>query len=208
MQSPRNINGVYRHQAFQALKSVIRENFLKKRELISKSSRALLSDKIAKKLMSLEEFQKNSCIMLYASIKSEVETYKIIKECLGLGKKVVLPCSNISNINPCELSSMEELKPGYLRIPEPAIKRHVRNKEIGLVVVPVVAFDQKGARLGYGRGYYDKFLANSKAVKVGLAFEAQIHPGLPEESHDVRLDFVITENRIISFKNKELNYKF
>jgi 5-formyltetrahydrofolate cyclo-ligase len=97
-----------------------------------------------------------------------------------------------------EIKSLDELSPGTFGILEPAGEKGISPEEIDLVVVPGVAFDKRGNRMGYGAGYYDSFLPKLRpeVKKVAVAFEIQVTDSLPAEEHDVKMDLIITENTI------------
>src|SRR3989338_343895 len=145
----------------KTLKSDIRTRSLEKRNSLSRSEILLKSAKIQSFLQNMQEFKESRCIMLYASFKSEVDTKEIIMACLNQGE-VLVPCCNKERITPCEIKSFSDLTPGYLGIPEPTVKKVISIDKldmIDIIILPIVAFDAKGNRIGYGRGYYDKFLA-------------------------------------------------
>lgn len=186
----------------KTLKSEIRKKSLESRNSLSIEEIISNSTKICLLLQKMPEFRRAECVMLYASFKSEVDTAEIIIACLKQGKKVAVPCSNREYITPCEIKKIDDLVPGYLGIPEPAKKLAVPVEELDIIILPVVAFDINGNRIGYGKGYYDKFLAEfnnkqRKIIKIGLAFECQKFDSIPCESHDQKLDYIITENGVI-----------
>jgi 5-formyltetrahydrofolate cyclo-ligase len=135
------------------------------------------------------------CIFTYVSHLNEINTYQIIQTALTDQKKVSVP-----KINPfdkkmyaIEISSLNELYAGYYGIMEPlSFEREISPYEIDLVLVPGLAFDHFGGRLGYGGGYYDKFLSQNRNVyKVSLAYDFQIVDHVPMEEHDIRIDLLM-----------------
>ncbi len=184
----------------KTLKSGIRKKSLEKRNSLSLEQILSKSARIQSFLQQIPEFNKARCVMLYASFKSEVDTKEIMIDSLNKGKRVVVPCSNAERINPCEIKGFQDLAPGYLGIPEPVKKLPVSIQNIDIIILPVVAFDVKGNRIGYGKGYYDKFLSgieSRKIIKIGLAFECQRVDNVPLESHDQKVDYIVTENGVI-----------
>ena len=147
---------------------------------------------------------------MYVDFDNEVRTKDMIKDCIDKGKRVVIPFirSKDRAIILSEVKDIDkELEPSTFGILEPAkgYLRPVPYNEIDTVVVPGVAFDAKGGRLGYGGGYYDRLLinVNRKAHLIGLAFEFQILKEVPQQSHDIVLESIITEKRIINcFSNQ------
>lgn len=154
---------------------------------------------IAKKLMELSQFKGAKTIMLYASVGSEVDTKKIIEECHLLGKKVCLPATleNPKRLLVCEYAKGDELKPHTFGIPEPVVKKPVSPSSIDLVVVPGIAFDREGNRIGYGGGYYDAFLHHSGAAKIAVCYSVQLMGKVPIKPSDVPVDCIVTENEVI-----------
>jgi 5-formyltetrahydrofolate cyclo-ligase len=185
------------------MKKNIRSLTLRKRDEIPKIIRAVKDSLIKEKVFSLPEFLKASMIFFYASFRSEVETLSLIKESISMGKRVVLPKVNRKNQNLMlyEIKDIIELKLGYMGIPEPAIyeKRLIQLEDVDLVIAPGVAFDCSGNRLGYGGGYYDILLSGRKKETpiIALAYEEQIVDSIPSELHDVKVDMIITDTRII-----------
>jgi len=148
--------------------------------------------------------------MFYASFRSEVETEKMIEDALSLNKSVALPVVDGQRIEAAEVKNPEkELTKGSFGIREPKkeFRRRVDEKEVDLVVVPGVVFDRTGGRLGYGGGYYDRFLRTNwikfkrehsrQCVVIGLAFDLQITGKIPLVEKDVRVDKIVTESGII-----------
>jgi 5-formyltetrahydrofolate cyclo-ligase len=132
--------------------------------------------------------------MFYISFDGEVDSQEMIKEAKNLGKIVAVPvCGKGRIIRPCILSRKAKLKKGPYGVCEPAIKRFINLEDLDLVIVPGVAFDKKGNRLGRGKGCYDYFLKKlpKRIPAIGLAFDFQILPSLPATSEDVSVNKVI-----------------
>lgn len=162
------------------------------------------SDEIAKMLMELPQFKAAKTVMLYASVGSEVRTQKLIEECFAAGKKVCLPVTRDEpkRLLACEISGGERLEPRVFGIPEPVSCREVEPTSIDLAVVPGIAFDRKGNRLGYGGGYYDSFLHKIGAARVGIAYSVQLIDNVPVKDTDVPVDFIITEKEAIDCREE------
>ncbi len=161
------------------------------------------SKQIKKRLYKTEEFQQASTILFYVSYDNEVYTHDMIKETLSSGKNVVVPitekekhCLILSKLNSwddleCSTYSILEPKKNYIH--------EVSIDKIDLILVPGVVFDESGNRIGHGHGYYDSLLRKSKkALHIGLAFEVQIIDSIPAEDHDVKVNKIVTEERIIN----------
>jgi len=176
-------------------KRQIRSKILLKLKTQKEEERNRKSRVIKDKLFRTKIFQKAQRVMFYISFDGEVDTQKMIKEAQKLGKIIAVPvCSkNRIIIRPCILHGRVKLKKGPYGICEPAVKKSIAPKDLDLVVVPGVAFDKKGNRLGRGKGCYDRFLKklNSNIASIGLAFDFQILPTIPASSTDVRVNKVI-----------------
>ncbi len=184
----------------------IREILLKKRDGIGHIEKKMKEAAIRKRLYALTDFKKAKSILLYASFRSEVDTMQCIRHALKIKKMAALPRvdSRKKELKLYEIKDISELKPGYMGIQEP---KTVKSREVGLndidiVIIPGAGFDTEGNRLGYGHGFYDKLLSKSRkpVTTVALAFEEQIIPKVPKDSHDVKIDKIITENRVINCK--------
>ncbi|OAG27284.1 5-formyltetrahydrofolate cyclo-ligase [Thermodesulfatator autotrophicus] len=183
---------------FKEQKQILRHKFLKIRDSIPREIRQSLSQKIIQHLKNSDYYQKAQKILFYASFKSEVETYELIEAALTEGKDVYLPKTYISKrkLRLFKINSLKELSPGAYGILEPSENSpEIEPKGLDLIILPGVAFDLSGGRLGYGGGFYDRLLAKAPHVpKVALAFECQLTKKLPLESHDLKIDALVTEN--------------
>lgn len=182
-----------------------RKQVLAKRDQLQAAERHEKSRAIEEKLWRLFEMENWKTLFVYVSFRSEVETLGLIQRCLEHGLRVAVPLVDHSNSTmiPLQVNDPDrDLKPGYYSIPEPDPLKASRidGKEIDAVILPGSVFDTEGGRLGYGGGYYDRFLVNDapQACRIGLAFELQIVPVVPLEPHDQRLDYLVTEKRIIT----------
>jgi len=164
------------------------------------------SRRIRENLFSLPEFRCARTIAFYVSKDEakEVRTQEMILEALKTGKRVVVPFVTGDSMEFSEISGLSDLSPGTFGIqePRPEIRRPVPLKEIDLVIVPGVAFDMSGGRIGYGRGFYDRFLRRFLSERpdarlIGLAFEAQIVEKVERKSSDVPVHILVTEERVV-----------
>jgi 5-formyltetrahydrofolate cyclo-ligase len=180
-------------------KKDIRRKMISMREGMDEGEVMRRSEEIKRKVLELQEVRDARVIMLYASKGKEVRTDELISELLGMGKRVVLPKTEVEGrgITPVEISDPEkDLIPGNYGIREPRdCARRVNPEEIDLVIVPGIAFDRNGNRLGRGAGYYDRFLSMIKGkVRIAaLAYSFQIVERVPSSDSDVPVDIVITE---------------
>lgn len=185
-------------------KKALRTEILGKRSQLSSEDIKNKSNEIKNKLFQLREFKDANFIFSFISFKDEVHTHDIITESLSMGKRVGVP---ITVDKPRELLVSElkdfhrELEIGYYNIlaPKKEFERIVSPDLVDLVLVPGLAFDKYGYRVGYGGGYYDRFFANTKKkmIKIGLCFDFQILPQVPMDFYDIPIDYIITESRII-----------
>ena len=181
-------------------KEELRKIVYEKRKNLSEVVWKEKSRKIIYQLKNLEVFQKSKTILFYVSYDGEVFTHELIKESLNT-KNVVVPKS-ITNNNTLLLSkleSWEDLKLGLYDILEPRDDKiqEFDAKFLDLIIVPGVAFDLNGNRIGHGKGYYDRLLKYINKPTVSLAFEFQIMENIEVEKFDKKIDAIITEDRII-----------
>lgn len=184
----------------QQLRKVIKE----KRKELSGEEIKTKSKRITEKFISLPEFEKSRKVMFYLSFNQEVSTGEMVDRSLQLGKQVLVPKIEEGELSVWTISDRAQCHPNRWGIPEPAENIGVRLftdwKGIELIVTPGLAFDFKGNRLGYGRGYYDRFFNRlpKTIFAVGLAFEFQLFDKLPVGRNDFSVDCVITEKRSIA----------
>jgi len=189
-------------------KKLIREKILRIRNSLTNEEIKNYSDKIIDALIDSEFFKQSNNIMCYVSFNSEVYTHQFISKAIENGKNISVPYVDPINkiMLPCNINSIDELVIGHYGILSPDQKnlKSIDPKSIDLVIVPGAAFDREGYRVGYGGGYYDKFLPTLKkdAKKVGLAFSFQLIDKVPHEKYDIPVDFIITENSIIDCEVK------
>ncbi len=156
------------------------------------------SSEIIKRLINTKEYQKSKVIALYSNISSEVETKELIKISLE-NKKVVLPKINKDNtMDFYEIKCLKDLEIGAFNIKEPKVKnkKPIKKEEIDLMIIPGICFDKNKNRIGYGKGYYDKYLSNTNIKKIGLCYEEQITKEIKSDKTDISLDYLITEIKI------------
>ena len=184
-------------------KNSLRKAVLSFRNSLDKSSVLSMSDDIFKQFLSIEKIRHASRFMLYVDFRNEVATREIISDLLDLGKEVYLPVTlkNEKKLIPKRIFSLDDLVPGAYGILEPRIDAPtIDNSLLDVVIVPGSVFDKNGYRTGYGGGYYDRFLENTDAIRVGVCFDFQLVDDVFPEEHDKRMDFIITEKSILSFK--------
>lgn len=156
--------------------------------------------KITRSLLGLSDYKKAKVIMSYVSTGNEVQTRDFIAFAFSHGKRIVVPAvdSKTCTLTLHEIHSLDELEPGYADIPEPKDKsRPILPNDIDLAVLPGLAFDEKCNRLGKGKAMFDRLLKDMSCPKIALAFEFQLTEKVPTHSHDIPVDMVLTEERLI-----------
>ena len=171
-----------------------------------------LSRRICEQFMALPEYAAARTVLFYVDVRSEVRTRQSLPDALTQGKKIVVPwCNDRGELELFHLRDMGELAVGMYKILEPSPElrglpeKQVAVTDLDLVMVPGVAFDRTGARMGHGKGYYDKLLQHARrdAPLVALAFECQLFPTIPTGAHDIFMDKVITEKDVYQGKGRQ-----
>ncbi|MHC2994403.1 MAG: 5-formyltetrahydrofolate cyclo-ligase [Candidatus Atribacteria bacterium] len=193
-------------------KEEIRKDILQRRLSLSSEEIKNKSHQIFLNLIKAKEFLNSQNIMFYVATRSEVQTEEMIKASIKMGKKVFVPIILLDYINlaPSRLIDFDrELEKGKKGILEPK-KEYYRlfpSENIDLIILPGIAFDLAGNRIGRGLGYYDNFLKKvSPSTKlIALAFEMQIIKTVPAHRNDIPVNKIITEDRIITFVSRNKN---
>ncbi|MFN0054348.1 MAG: 5-formyltetrahydrofolate cyclo-ligase [Planctomycetales bacterium] len=161
-----------------------------------------LSRVICNKFISLAEYARARTVLFYVDVRTEVRTRDFLATALKHGKTIVVPwCNDRGELELFRLDSMDDLAIGMYKILEPRPdlralpERRIDVHDLDLVMVPGVAFTREGARMGHGKGYYDKLLEHARpdAPLVALAFDCQLFPDIPTQPHDVFMDKILTE---------------
>lgn len=188
----------------KARKSQIRRSAFVRRDALSKDERSKKSTAIMERLFDFANFLEARIVLFYMSYGSEVDTEPMVRKALELEKIVALPLVDAKQreIVPFKIDNLDsDIRPGYREIREPIPERckQVPVQYVNLAIIPGVAFDERGGRIGHGMGVYDRFIPKLDITtrKVALAFECQIVPQIPMEPHDRYTDIIITEKRII-----------
>ena len=183
----------------------LRKQILGARDLMNVSERHEKSGSAIENFWSLPQMKHWSTLFIYVNFRSELETLELINRCLSQGKRVAVPLVDASTVSMIPLlikDPAKDLVPGYYDIPEPDPQQSLRVAalEIDAAVIPGSVFDIHGGRLGYGGGYYDRFLVNDapQAKRIGFAFEMQVVEDVPVQPHDQPLDILVTEKRIVN----------
>jgi 5-formyltetrahydrofolate cyclo-ligase len=182
-------------------KKTLREELMARESAFPPDYIAKSNAGIAASLLALPEFYSAKTILFFYSIWSEPDTHALINAALAQGKTVCLPESRPHGIMVArKIGSLDELVPARYGIPAPTAEMpEILPEDIDLIIVPSVAFDLDGYRLGHGGGYYDRYLPRSRAFRCGLAREQMLLPRVPRDEFDVAVDCVITEERVLRF---------
>jgi len=185
------------------MKDVIRKQVLGIRNKLSEDEVTALSECIFQNLRKNTFFTDAHNVMIYLDFKHEVKTDDIIEYCLGNGKKVYVPICipETHEISISRITGLDQLQSGHFGIREP-FPENVRLSDsslVDLVLIPGVAFDASGNRIGFGAGYYDRFMKRLRAdaVKAALAYSFQIVGQVPADEYDIPADYIVTENETI-----------
>ena len=178
----------------------LRESCLARRAALTMAERRQMSAAIAKHMCDMPAFRDSQTVMLYMALPQEVQTAAILAASRRQGKRVTVPV-----VKPCGLvaaalpTGQLQYQPGPFGIPEPVGAAIISPGDIDCVMVPGIAFDRRGARLGFGKGYYDRFLCRLPATThvCGLAFSMQIVQHVPDLPHDVRMQSLVTEQGVL-----------
>lgn len=165
----------------------LRRNSMTKDEVLKKSA------EICQRLTETDFFEMAQTVMVYLALGNEADTEDIIKSALLKGKRVLVPVTEGDDIIPCILT--KELKKGKFGISEPA-ERKEWTGGIDLCIIPGLGFDRAGGRIGFGKGYYDRFLLKMPCKKIGIAFSNQIEEDIFAEPHDIPMDIIVTEEEL------------
>ncbi|MGG7142133.1 5-formyltetrahydrofolate cyclo-ligase [Clostridium nigeriense] len=181
-------------------KKDLRNKILSIRDLLNIEEKDIMDNKILNELISTDLYKKAKSIFIYLSFGSEIDTNKIINKALEDKKEVYIPkiYKFDKSMKAIRLNSFKDLKKNTMGILEPIDDSNFIEKEnIDLIIVPGVVFDFKGNRIGYGGGYYDRYLEPIKEFKnkMVLAYDLQIVDFIEQEDHDVTFDYIITNTK-------------
>ena len=175
----------------EASKSSLRKYALSLRKEIN--SKLDKENIIREKILNHEKVRKSSNILIYVSKKDEVDTIEIIKSLWNSNKNVYVPKVEGEIINFYQINSLKDLKLGKFQVLEPITNIKYKNNLNGCIIVPGLLFDKDNNRLGYGKGYYDKFLSKNNIYKIGICFSTFIVDKINTNKFDIKMDEVITE---------------
>jgi 5-formyltetrahydrofolate cyclo-ligase len=185
-------------------KSTVREKLKLQRQQLSKAEARERSKLILEQLLTLPVFFRSDVIHTYVSSKNnEADTHELIRILVKQKKRVVVPIADkvTKTMRHSELFSLGELIGGAYGILEPRMYRPVPVEDLQVIIVPALAVDRNGNRLGFGAGFYDRFLHDVQLPTIALAYDFQVLNGVPCEATDVPVSYIVTENEIIRCRN-------
>jgi 5-formyltetrahydrofolate cyclo-ligase len=190
------------------MKAALRSRTRSLLEQISMDARKKASASACEILRRQTVWESASTILFYSALADELDISSLWMAASGEGKRFMLPrfCRQQNGYEICEINPLERsLRPGHFGILEPdAASPVVSLKQLDLALVPGVAFDTVGRRLGRGRGFYDRILKDVSGFKCGVAFDQQIASEIPVEPHDIRVDCILTPTRWLEAPNAGL----
>jgi 5-formyltetrahydrofolate cyclo-ligase len=189
-----------KNDAVSLEKQQIREQIKELKKQLSHFQVREESAKVFDKIESMPDFQLYKTILIYWSTTDELPTHEIVKK-WSKTKVILLPSVSGENLTLKKFCSEGQLKKGELGICEPETNE-IYSGIIDLVIVPGIAFDFVGNRLGRGKGYYDRFFSERQIPKWGVAFDFQLLPTIPVNENDIRMDKVFTASKLIEFSNQ------
>ena len=185
-------------------KKILRKQKMQERDSLSAEALQALSDIITRKVVRLKEYKASEKILCYVSCRSEVKTLNLIESALKAGKTVGVPKVYDNKMQFYKIDSLFDLESGYFGILEPknniTKEENVLNPDSSLIIVPGLAFDTSLNRIGYGKGFYDRYFSENESasfIKCGIAFELQLCEKIEADANDQPLDMLVTEKDII-----------
>lgn len=181
------------------MKKELRSKYIKERNNLSEEYRKTAAEIIFEKLEALDIFTKAESIFVYVGFGSEIGTENFIKKYIDK-KKIFVPKIVNKEMKVAHINKWSDLSPGHFNVLEPKTNNFYSGK-IDLVITPSIVFSKDGYRLGYGKGYYDKYFSSSDyMISVGLSYDKLLKDSVPKEEHDKRVDCIITEKEILVYE--------
>jgi len=182
-------------------KQTLRSQILEMRNSMDSADREYLNGRLSQRILALEKIQKAETVMCYVSFGSEADTCAIISGLWDMGKKVAVPRVCGEDMSFYFINDIDELVPGYKGIPEPNGKctEFIPSKG-NVIIVPGTVFDERLFRIGYGKGFYDRYLEKHKGLYgIGICYDFQVVEAIPIDKWDRGLDIIVTEKRKITY---------
>ena len=188
--------------SIDAAKSLLRQQLRQERDLIPFAVRQSKSESVARRLFDLPLLATAKTVMGFISFSSEVDTTPILARLVRYKKYVLVPYVYDGQLHPVLYDAAGEMERNEYGILEPVQKRMIPPDLIDVILVPGLGFDRRGGRIGYGKGFYDRFLRTLPAstVVIGIGFDEQIKDELPVEPHDQQVGIVVSDSEAIFTK--------
>ena len=172
------------------MKNEIRNKMRAMRRTLTSEQIAHSSQKITQEILNSDVYKTAKNVCLYLSAYKEVDTSALLNACKADNKTVALPVTDEDGIITLYIDN-GEYKTGNFGITEPAGNKTISPKEIDLFIIPALAFDKQGGRLGFGKGCYDRLLKDTTGYKIGIGYAFQLVDKVPSDKHDIKMDMVI-----------------
>lgn len=187
------------HYKFTMDKKVIRKTLLNKRKDIPQEKKVIYDKEISKLIINSDYFKNAEQVLVFASADYEFDTRYIIERCRLLYKRVFYPVciDSDGNMEFLKTESVGDLQYGMYNIlePKPTCKKYIPS-ENDVVIVPALSVDKNGNRIGYGKGYYDRFLKNFNGISICPCYEEMVTDTLPTDENDIKINILVTENQV------------
>lgn len=188
-------------------KTALRKSFIKKRKALTPKQKSTLDDSVFQNAVKLPCYKQSNAVLVYVSTDIEVDTKKIIAHSLWLGKTVAAPkcIDNNGNMVFKTICREDDLINGMYGISEPkdSCRDYESDFENAVCFVPALSFDCRGFRLGYGKGYYDRFLKNFSGISIGLCYDDFLVDVLPINSYDIGVEYIVTESKAADVSQRQ-----
>ncbi len=180
------------------IKAALREKYRSIRTAMSVEEKAMRDTAIADQVRRLWQYQNNDTVLVYVSTPIEVDTHNIISRAIKDGKRVAVPrcVPGTRNMEFYYIQSIDDLEPGAFGVLEPNVTKSplLTDFSTGLCIVPAFSYDWNGFRLGYGKGYYDRFLSRFGGNIIGICYASCVQRSLPHGRYDRPVELLVTEN--------------
>lgn len=179
-------------------KNILREEMKKKRKALTHEQIEEKSRRITEQAFTVNAYESARCICVYLAAFNEPRTMDIISRAIADGKKVCVPVTDTASgtLSLSYISGTNSLVRGAYGIFEPSVIDAADESDVDMIFVPGIAFDEGGSRIGFGKGYYDRLLENTRAVRAGICYEFQVCGKICADDHDIPMDIIITEEGI------------